>query len=152
MASSAEIATANREAATRNAPRTEYVLRLKPSEDSSSDAPTGGQQRQRQQRPLLRNALLNSNVNGSTNRGGFLGGQNAIVVAWAGAMAIVSVDEWKANHILPRPSRLWWTTLTYALLCVMGAVDALTPLANALAIGYTIMLLWQYYNKSGQFS
>lgn len=82
----------------------------------------------------------------------FLGNQQVIVYAWFASMMIVSWDEWRNNGILPRPSRLWYTSLTFAVLAIAGFITPLIPLLNALAIGYTIMLLWQYYNKSGQFA
>lgn len=66
--------------------------------------------------------------------------------AWVIAMIIIGFDEWHNLGILPRPSRLWDATLVYGVLVMVGFVDAMVPLANALAIGYTIMLLWQYYN------
>lgn len=82
----------------------------------------------------------------------FMGHASTMIMAWAVAMAIITVDEWHVNKILPRPSRLWWTTLVYGILAVVGMSSALLPLANALAIGYTIVLLYQYFNKSGQFA
>jgi hypothetical protein len=66
-------------------------------------------------------------------------------------MVLVGFDEWKNNGILPRPVRLWDTSIVYGLLTLMGFIDIMLPIANALAIGYTIVLLWQYYNGSGQF-
>lgn len=82
----------------------------------------------------------------------FIGNRSTIFHAWGVSMIIVGFDEWHNYHILPRPSRFWYTSLTYGLLMLAGAVDAILPLATALAIGYTIMLLWQYYNGSGQFT
>lgn len=81
----------------------------------------------------------------------FLGNRQTIVYSWAASMAIISWDEWHNNHILPRPARLWYATGFYLLLVLLGMVDAMVPIANALAIGYTIMLAWQYFNQSGQF-
>lgn len=82
----------------------------------------------------------------------FLGSQRIIVYAWGLSMAIIAVDEWKRHEMLPRPSRLWWATLFYGMLAIGGIIPSLVPLMNALAVGYTIMLLWQFYNKEGQFS
>ena len=82
----------------------------------------------------------------------WLGNQRIIVIAWAVAMATISVDEWNRNGILPRPSRLFWATLFYGMLGIVSYIDVLLPLCNVLAIGYSIMLIWQYYNKTGQFA
>lgn len=82
----------------------------------------------------------------------FMGHATTIIFAWGVAMAVITVDEWHVNKILPRPSRLWWTSLVYAILAVVGMSEALLPLVNALAIGYTIVLLYQYFNKAGQFA
>lgn len=80
------------------------------------------------------------------------GRASMIIVAWGIALAIIFWDEWKRHHIFARPSRLWWTTLVYGILAVVGMSGALLPIANALAIGYTIVLAWQYFNGSGQFA
>lgn len=82
----------------------------------------------------------------------WLGRREIILGAWLGAMVLVSVDEWRNNGILPRPSRLWWTTLTYAILMGVSIIDPLVPITNALAIGYTIVLAYQYFNGQGQFT
>jgi hypothetical protein len=81
----------------------------------------------------------------------FLGNRHTLMYMWLIAMILVGFDEWHNYGILPRPSRLWYTSLTYGLLALASAVDAMVPIANALAIGFTIMLVWQYYNGSGQF-
>lgn len=81
----------------------------------------------------------------------FLGNASIVGYAWVGAMLTIGFDEWHNNDILPRPARLWYTSLVYGLLALTTIIPALIPLANALAIGYTIMLLWQYFNKQGQF-
>jgi hypothetical protein len=75
-----------------------------------------------------------------------------VVYAWIVAMILVGFDEWKNNGILPRPVRLWDTSLVYGILVLLGFVDVMVPIANALAIGYTIVLLWQYFNGQGQFT
>lgn len=81
----------------------------------------------------------------------FLGNQTMIIMAWMVALAIIFYAEWKDHHILARPKRLWYTTLVYGILCVVGMVEALVPIASALAIGYTIVLGWQFFNAQGQF-
>lgn len=80
-----------------------------------------------------------------------LGNAKMVGYMWVIAMIVVSFDEWHNHGILPRPSRLWWTSLTYGILAIVGMVDPLIPLMNALALGYTIMLITQYYQGSGQF-
>lgn len=65
--------------------------------------------------------------------------------AWIVAMIVIGFDEWHNLNILPRPARLWDASLVYGVLVLLGFVDIMVPLANALAIGYTIMLIWQYY-------
>lgn len=74
-----------------------------------------------------------------------------IFYSWMAAMILVSFDEWHNYHILPRPARLFWTTVTYGLLTIASIPDVMVPLANALAMGYTIVLAYQYYNGQGQF-
>jgi hypothetical protein len=81
----------------------------------------------------------------------FLGNREVIFGSWAVAMALVSWDEWKNNGILPRPYRLWDTTLLYGGLCLLSIVDALVPIANALAIGYTIALMYEFFTGGGDF-
>lgn len=80
-----------------------------------------------------------------------LGNAKMVGYMWVIAMIVVSFDEWHNHGILPRPSRLWWTSLTYGILAIVGMVDPLIPLMNALALGYTLMLITQYYQGSGQF-
>lgn len=82
----------------------------------------------------------------------FLGNQRTIVAAWFVSMALVCADEFKSHHIFPRPARLWYTSLVFGVLALMAFADSLIPLANILAIGYAIVLTWQFFNKSGQFS
>jgi hypothetical protein len=82
----------------------------------------------------------------------FLGSRTVLMGSWAVAMAIVTLDEWKNNGIFPRPARLWSTTLFYGLLALASMVEVIVPIVNALAIGYTFTLLWNYFNKQGQFS
>lgn len=66
--------------------------------------------------------------------------------AWVVAMIIIGFDEWHNHKILPRPARLWYASAFYGLLIVFSIADPMVPLANAFAVGYTITLLWQYYN------
>lgn len=81
-----------------------------------------------------------------------LASRRAIVFAWAGSMGVISWDEWHNNHILPRPARLWYATAFYLMLVILSMTQWTTGIANALAIGYFIMLVWEYFNGSGQFS
>ena len=82
----------------------------------------------------------------------WLGNARIIGYAWVGSMVLVGFDEWKNHGILPRPVRLWDTSIVYGLLALASVVEPLIPLLNALAIGYTIMLLWQFFNGQGQFT
>jgi|SRR5579859_794758 len=65
--------------------------------------------------------------------------------AWIVAMIVIGFDEWHNLHVLPRPTRLWDASLVYAVLIMLGFIDPLVPIANALAVGYTFMLIWQYF-------
>jgi hypothetical protein len=86
-------------------------------------------------------------ANPSVPRGlGFLNQRPVVFSMWMIAMITVGFDEWHNNNILPRPARLWDTSLLYGMLVLFGFVDPLVPLANAFAIGYTLVLLYQYYN------
>lgn len=84
--------------------------------------------------------------------GGALGNTNGIGYAWLASMIVIGFDEWKHNGILPRPARLWDTSLVFGLLALGSAIDLFAPLASALAWGYFFILLYQFYNKTGQFS
>jgi hypothetical protein len=104
-------------------------------------------------RPIINRTYINVPPNKTTSaKPAFLGSQRTILFAWAIAIAFVCADEWKTYHVLPRPSRLWWTTLVYGILAIMSQVETLIPLVNALALGYSIVLVWQYFNKQGQFA
>lgn len=81
-----------------------------------------------------------------------LGNRQVIFFAWIVAMILVGFDEWHNYHLLPRPARFWYTSLTFGLLIMASFADAMVPLANAFAIGFVVVLLWQYYEGSGQFS
>lgn len=75
-----------------------------------------------------------------------------ITGAWGIAIILVAFDEWKYYGVFPRPKRLFDTSMVYLGLMGLSVIDAFVPLANALAAGYTLTLLWQYYNGGGQFS
>lgn len=81
----------------------------------------------------------------------FLGNANVLAGAWIGSMILIGFDEWHNNGILPRPARLWYTSLVFGILALVSMFPPIAPLCNALGIGYFIMLLWQYFNGQGQF-
>lgn len=76
----------------------------------------------------------------------FLGSRSVIMFSWGVAMVLVSLDEWKTHHILPRPARLWDTSITFLLLAGASTLDVLTPLCSAMAIGLVVALLINYYS------
>lgn len=80
------------------------------------------------------------------------GNPGVILVSWIAAMALVSWDEWNSHHILPRPARLWYTSLTYMLLALVSTIDVMVPLTSALAVGFTVALTIQYYTNTGSFT
>jgi hypothetical protein len=82
----------------------------------------------------------------------FLGSRALILFAWAAAMALVSADEWKTYHILPRPARLWDTSLMFFLIAGASSFDALVPICTIFAIGMVISLAYNYYQGTGQFT
>jgi hypothetical protein len=131
------------DAAGNDIPATEYVVVNKQQAgrtDKAPDKPPPQQQQQRQQVSMPKGVPA------------ILGNRSVIFSSWAVSMVVVCFDEWHNYHILPRPARLWYTSLTFGLLVLASIPDALVPLANAFAIGFTIMLIWQYYNGSGQFA
>lgn len=148
-------------------PRTTYTLRLSPSQYSSSTAPPP-----RRSGPAPYSSMpsggrtLRFNTRAATviSQGAaqqvevpkgipsIFGNQTVIIMAWMVALAIIFYAEWKEHGILARPKRLWYTSLVYGILCVMGMIGALVPLVTALAVGYTIVLGWQYFNREGQFT
>lgn len=71
--------------------------------------------------------------------------------AWIAAMTMVSLDEWHTHGVLPRPARLWYTTLTYLLIALVSTLDIMVPICTLLAIGLTIAVGYQYYTGSGSF-
>lgn len=96
--------------------------------------------------------IVTNNVSVPQGLPQWLGNKSILAAAWLAAMVLVSFDEWHTHGILPRPARLWDTSIVYGLLALVGISDMLVPLVNALAVGYFIVLLWEYYQKSGQFS
>jgi hypothetical protein len=81
----------------------------------------------------------------------FLGSRQIILFSWVAAMGMVSLDEWHTYHILPRPARLWDTSLTFLLIAAVSSFDPLVPICTVFAIGLVIMLGYQYYQGAGQF-
>jgi hypothetical protein len=97
-------------------------------------------------------ALQLTGENPQVNPGGFprfLANRRLIVVIWLAAMAAVCVDEWRTYHLLPRPARLWTTTLGYAILGLASAVDVIVPIANLIALGLLLVLLYQLFQSWG---
>lgn len=153
MATSSELARRNAPVTrSASAPRTEYVLLDRSQFSSTTSAP------QRPSRWRGRVAGTSRVLGGAATRAqvprgvpAFLGNQRTIVYAWAAAMAVITVDEWKRHSMLPRPSRLWWASLFYGMLAAAGMVDSIVPLMNAFALGYLFVLAYQFYNGEGQF-
>jgi|SRR5215469_464965 len=81
----------------------------------------------------------------------FLGARPIIFYMWMVAIGMVVLDEWHTHHILPRPARLWWTTVAFLLMAALATIDAMVPLVNAFAIGMVIVLGYQYYSGTGAF-
>ena len=144
-------------------PRTTYTLKLDPSQYSSTTAPPPRPSAPSMPSGGERVTRFNGRAAAVIGQGAaqqvkvpkgipaIFGNQTVIIMAWFVALAIIAYAEWKQNNILARPKRLWYTTLVYGILCVVGMVEALVPLATALAVGYTIVLGWQYFNAQGQF-
>lgn len=74
-----------------------------------------------------------------------------MVTAWVVAMVIITADERRLGYPLPRPARLWSASLLYGLLMVAGAVDPIAPIANLMAIGFTVELGIEFYGTTGPF-
>jgi hypothetical protein len=157
------VATTSGPPSTRSAPRTQYIYLNNAQYSSSNSGSTGkmgggsgggggGGMPGRAQRVagVLGRGAQQASVPKGVPR--MLGNQHTIVYAWIAAMGVIAVDEWHTNKILPRPSRLWWTSLMFGGLAMAGMVDALIPLANAFAIGMLLVLMYQFYAKKGQFS
>jgi hypothetical protein len=133
-------------------PQTEYVYVQdkgtgQKQQQPQQTGPTGKQTAARQQ--VTRQVRNQANIPRGMPR--FLGNRQVLVGSWFIAIALVSWDEWDRNGILPRPLRLWDVTMVYAGLAVVSVIDVLVPIANALAIGYTVVLLYQFFNGTGQF-
>lgn len=79
------------------------------------------------------------------------GARPILFFAWIAAMMMVSLDEWHTYHILPRPARLWYTSLAFVMMALLSVADAFVPLVNLFAIGMVIVLGYQYYTGRGQF-
>lgn len=79
------------------------------------------------------------------------GARPILFFAWVTTMMMVSLDEWHTYHILPRPARLWYTSLAFFLMGMLSVVDAFVPLVNLFAIGMVVVLGYQYYSGTGQF-
>lgn len=125
-------------------PKTEYVY--------VGDQYKGQQQTKQSKGDILKSVFIENNVSVPNGMPRWLGSQRILGAAWMASMIIVSFDEWHNLGILPRPVRLWETSIVYGLLALVGIADPLVPLVNALAIGYTFMLIWQYFQGSGQFA
>ncbi len=82
----------------------------------------------------------------------FVLSRQGVMWAWFIAMIIIGFDEWVNLQILPRPSRLWHTSVVYGILALGSSFEQVAPILNLMAWGYTLVLLYQYYNDSGQFS
>lgn len=77
-----------------------------------------------------------------------LGSRQLLFMFWLVAMVLVASDEWKTfPGKFPRPARFWYASLTYALLFLASQIDAMVPLANALGLGFLMVL--GYENVSG---
>lgn len=81
----------------------------------------------------------------------FLRSSGAIPLMWGIALGLVAVDEWRTNHILARPARLWWTTIAFAILALAAHFEKLAMIANLLAVGFVLQLAYQFFTKSGEF-
>lgn len=76
---------------------------------------------------------------------GSLNNRAIVFNMWLVAMIIIGFDEWHNLGILPRPARMWDTSLLYGLLIIGGFVDLAVPIMNMLAIGFTIALAVKYF-------
>lgn len=82
----------------------------------------------------------------------WLADRRIVLVAWVGGLILITIDERQSGYLLPRPLRLWYASGVFLILAALGTSDVMVPLSNALAIGFTITLAFQYYNNEGQFS
>ena len=123
-----------------------YVIHQPPD-----DQPYGGGQGNVLSRNVNRIPAQKQSVNTSLSNSlpkwlkGSVSNRAIVFNMWLIAMILVSFDEWHNLGILPRPARLWDTSLLYGLLVIAGFVDVAVPIANMLAIGFTISLLIKYF-------
>jgi hypothetical protein len=103
------------------------------------------------QGPIQRGASFLSRhtpLPGASSRGGILGNSRLLIMLWFVAMILVASDEWKQGFKpFPRPARLWYTSLTFAILMAVSQIGPMVAITNALAIGFDIQLA--YENISG---
>ena len=133
----------------RSGPDTEYIYlrNAKESGGESSSQPSPSQDES------SGGGGTSIRLGGARRRGGgVLANPGTLTIAWLGAMAVIAWDEWHNNGILPRPARLWYTSMVYGGLGLLAGVGEFAPLANAIGVGFVLVLLYQYYNKQGQFS
>jgi hypothetical protein len=128
-------------------PRTEYVYLQ--DNDQGGDG-SEGQQKRTYGLSYIRNEPRK--VGTPKWAPSFLGHRTVLGTTWLISMVVVGVDDWHNNGVLPRPSRLWYTSLAFGLMALASIVEALVPIINLIAIGFTLMLIWQYFNKTGQFA
>lgn len=124
--------------ARRTPPKTEYVY----VQDKGTNARRGRltyTPKQPQQAPVPRGVPS------------LLGNRAIIFGTWAVSMTLAGVDEWRVHGLLARPLRLWEVTLVYAGLALLSMIDAFVPIANAFAIGYTVVLVYQFFTGGGNF-
>lgn len=82
---------------------------------------------------------------------GWLSDRRIVIASWLTSLVFISLNERNSGYILPRPLRLWSASGLFILLAAAGTIEAVVPLVNALAIGYTVVLAMQYYDNTGQF-
>lgn len=123
--------------------KNEYIyVQARGTGSSSGSTPASGASRAGQIKDWA-NRIQKAPVVRTPNRvPSFLGTRPILFGAWGVAMLALSADDWFNNKILPRPSRLWWGTLLYGMLALLSISDGMVPLANALGVGYAIVILW----------
>lgn len=76
----------------------------------------------------------------------WLGDKKIILWTWAIGMMIVIADEhYTYKMALPRPARLWYTSLFYFLCAVVSGIDIIMPIVNIFAIGITLTLAIDFF-------
>lgn len=79
---------------------------------------------------------------------GWLGDKKIILWTWAIGMIIVIADEhYTYGMTLPRPARLWYTSLFYFLCALLSGIDMIMPLVNIFAVGITLTLAIDFYQN-----